>query len=113
MASTSGERPTAYAIELREKQSFDWPVAMACVARFDSGWRVCLGAVAPIPWLSKPAMDVLGNKDITPALAAAAGEAAVKNAEPMTENEYKVQLTKVATKRALLSAAGLEVPRWN
>lgn len=100
-------------IELREKQSFDWPVAMACVARFDSGWRVCLGAVAPIPWLSKPAMEVLANKNITPQLAAAAGEAAVKNAEPMTENEFKVQLTKVATKRALLMAAGLEVPKWN
>jgi xanthine dehydrogenase YagS FAD-binding subunit len=107
-------RPSQSAtIELREKQSFDWPVAMACVARFNSGWRVCLGAVAPIPWLSKPAMDVLGNNDVTPALAAAAGEAAVKDAEPMTENEYKVQLTKVATKRALLMAAGLEVPRWN
>jgi xanthine dehydrogenase YagS FAD-binding subunit len=100
-------------IEIREKQSFDWPVAMACVARLEIGWRVCLGAVAPIPWLSQSAMDELGNKDITPQLAAAAGEAAVKNAEPMSENEYKVQLTKTATKRALLLAAGLEVPRWN
>ncbi len=100
-------------VELREKQSFDWPVAMACVARLDGGWRVCLGAVAPIPWLSKPAMDVLGNKDITPELAAAAGEAAVKDAVPMTDNEYKVQLVKVATKRALMLAAGLEVPTWN
>jgi xanthine dehydrogenase YagS FAD-binding subunit len=107
-------RPSQSAtVELREKQSFDWPVAMACVARLPSGWRVCLGAVAPIPWLSQPAMDVLGNKDITPQLAAAAGEAAVKDAEPMTENEYKVQLTKVATKRALLMAAGLEVPKWS
>lgn len=100
-------------VELREKQSFDWPVAMACVARLEGGWRVCLGAVAPIPWLSQPAIDVLGNKDVTPELAAAAGEAAVKDAEPMTDNEYKVQLVKVATKRALLMAAGLEVPRWN
>jgi xanthine dehydrogenase YagS FAD-binding subunit len=100
-------------IELREKQSFDWPVAMACVARLDSGWRVCLGAVAPIPWLSEPAMKVLGKNDITPELAAAAGEAAVTNAEPMSDNKYKVQLVKVATKRALLLAAGLEVPKWN
>jgi xanthine dehydrogenase YagS FAD-binding subunit len=99
-------------IELREKQSFDWPVAMACVARLDGRWRVCLGAVAPIPWLSQPAMDLLGNKDITPELAAAACEAAVKDAEPMSDNEYKVQLVKVATKRALLTAAGLEVPKW-
>jgi xanthine dehydrogenase YagS FAD-binding subunit len=100
-------------IELREKQSFDWPVAMACVARLAGGWRVCLGAVAPIPWLSQPAMDILGDKDITPELAAAAGEAAIKDAEPMTDNEFKVQLVKVAVKRALLTAAELEVPTWN
>jgi len=100
-------------IELREKQSFDWPITMACVARMEGGWRVCLGAVAPIPWLSEPAMEVLGSKDITPELAAAAGEAAVEDADPMTDNEYKVQLVKVATKRALLTAAGLEVSTWN
>ncbi len=100
-------------VELREKQSFDWPVAMACVARLEGGWRVCLGAVAPIPWLSEPAMKLLANKDITPDLAVAAGEAAIKGAEPMTDNEFKVQLVKVAIRRALLTAAGLEVPSWN
>jgi xanthine dehydrogenase YagS FAD-binding subunit len=94
-------------IELREKQSFDWPLVMACVARLEGAWRVCLGAVAPIPWLSQPAMDVLGDKDITPELAAAAGEAAVKDAEPMTDNEFKVQLVKVAVRRALLAAGGV------
>ena len=70
-------------------------------------------AVAPIPWLSKPAMDVLGDKDLTPELAVAAGEAAVTEAEPMSDNGYKLQLVKVATKRALLAAAGFEVPSWN
>ena len=100
-------------IELREKQSFDWPLVLASVARLQGRWRVCLGAVAPIPWLSQPAMDVLGSKDITVELATAAGEAAARDAEPLEENEYKVQLVKVAVKRALLSAAGLEVPSWN
>jgi xanthine dehydrogenase YagS FAD-binding subunit len=108
------EAPTQSAtFELREKQSFDWPLVMACVARLGKTWRVCLGAVAPIPWLSEPAMDELGDRDVTPELAAAAGEAAAANADPMTENEYKVQLVKVATKRALLAAAGLETPSWN
>lgn len=106
--------PSASAtVELREKQSFDWPIAIACVARVAGAWRVCLGAVAPIPWLSKAAMEALGNREITPELAAAAGEAAAKDAHPMSENAYKVQLVKVATKRALLAAAGLETPSWN
>jgi xanthine dehydrogenase YagS FAD-binding subunit len=100
-------------IELREKQSFDWPLVMACVARLGKTWRVCLGAVAPIPWLSTPAMRVLGDREITPELAAEAGEAAAENAQSMGDNDYKIQLTKVAVKRALLAAAGLETPTWN
>jgi CO/xanthine dehydrogenase FAD-binding subunit len=57
-------------------------------------------------------MAVLGDRDVTPELAAEAGEAAASNADPMLENEYKVQLVKVAVKRALLAAAGLETPTW-
>jgi xanthine dehydrogenase YagS FAD-binding subunit len=97
-------------IELREKQSFDWPIAIASVARVNRAWRVCLGAVAPIPWLSKPAMDVLGERDVTREMAHAAGEAASQDAEPMSGNAYKVQLTKTAVRRALLAAASLEAP---
>jgi xanthine dehydrogenase YagS FAD-binding subunit len=97
------------AVELREKQSFDWPMAMATAARVDGKWRVCLGAVAPVPWLSRPAMDVVGSSEITPELAVKAGEAAAGEAMPMSQNAYKIQLIKVAVKRALLIAAGEEV----
>jgi len=97
-------------IELREKQSFDWPIMIASAARVDGAWSVCLGAAAPVPWLSKPAMDVLGKQDITETLAAQAGEAAASEAKPLADNGYKVQLVKVAVKRALLSASGMEVP---
>ncbi len=98
-------------IELREKQSFDWPLAMASVARVEGRrWNVCLGAVAPVPWVSEEAAEVLGSADITPELAARAGEAAAQAAQPMSDNGYKTQLIKVAVKRALLKAAGQEVP---
>ncbi len=95
-------------VELREKQSFDWPMAMASVAKVNGVWRVCLGAVAPVPWLSEPAMDVLKSGEVTRELAEAAGEAAAGEAMPMSQNAYKVQLIKVAVKRALLIAAGEE-----
>ncbi len=91
-------------IELREKQSFDWPLVLCSVAKIENKWRVCLGAVAPIPWLSDAAMEVLGDRPITPELAAAAGEAAVEDAESMGDNEYKITLAKVAIQRALLEA---------
>jgi xanthine dehydrogenase YagS FAD-binding subunit len=95
-------------VELREKQSFDWPLAMASVARVDGAWQVCLGAVAPVPWLSEPAMAVLGSNGLTPELAARAATAAVQGAQPMRDNAYKIQLVMTAVKRALLAAAGME-----
>jgi xanthine dehydrogenase YagS FAD-binding subunit len=92
-------------VELREKQSFDWPMVISSVARLDGQWRVCLGAVAPIPWLSKSAMQTLGSRDMSQELAVAAGDAAAEGAEPMSDNEYKVSQVRVATKRALLAAS--------
>jgi CO/xanthine dehydrogenase FAD-binding subunit len=38
-----------------------------------------------------------------------AGAAAVQGAKPLSQNEYKVQLAKVAVKRALLAASGKQV----
>ncbi len=96
-------------VEVREKQSFDWPLCTASVARLGGGWRICLGAVAPIPWLSEPAMRVVADRDITAELAAEAGEAAAQGATPLSDNGYKVDLIKVVTRRALMAAAGLGV----
>mgnify|MGYP000176822385 CR=1 FL=1 len=38
----------------------------------------------------------------------ALGDAALLQATPLSENEYKVQLARVAVKRAILRAAGFE-----
>lgn len=70
--------------------------------------RIVLGQVAPTPWISREAIDAIVGRPITYETAEAAGEAAVSVAAPLSHNEYKVQLAKVAVKRALLSAAGLE-----
>jgi xanthine dehydrogenase YagS FAD-binding subunit len=45
------------------------------------------------------------GKTITTTTAEAAGKAAVEDAQPLSQNAYKVQLAKVAVKRALLEAA--------
>jgi len=70
--------------------------------------RVVIGAVAPIPWRSKPAEDALAGKPLNEQTAAAAAEAAVSEAKPMSGNVYKVQITKTAVKRAVMQAAGLK-----
>jgi xanthine dehydrogenase YagS FAD-binding subunit len=95
--------------EVREKEALDWPLATASVALKMEGSkisaaRVALGQVAPIPWRSREAEQALEGKSLSEATAAAAGDAAVRNAKPLSQNGYKVQLTRAAVKRALLQA---------
>lgn len=70
--------------------------------------RIVLGQVAPTPWISREAIDAILGRPINHETAEAAGEAAAGAATPLAHNEYKVQLAKVAVKRSLLLAAGLE-----
>lgn len=96
--------------EVREKSALDWPLTLASVAVKMNGSRVqsakiVLGQVAPIPWVCEQAVKSLEGKSITPETAAAAGEAAVAGAKPLSQNGYKVQLARVCVKRALLDAA--------
>lgn len=96
--------------EVRQKQAFDWPLSLASVALWMDGntvreANIILGAVAPVPWVSREAAQALVGKSITEQTANAAGEAAVSIAKPLSRNGYKVQLTRVAVKRAILQAA--------
>jgi len=98
--------------EVRYKASHDWPLAFTTVVLTMNGTRinsarVVLGAVAPVPWRSKPAEAALAGKTLDEAAADAAGQAAVTEAKPMNGNEYKVQIAKTAVKRAVMRAAGL------
>jgi len=93
--------------EVRHKDALDWPLATASVALKMAGGkvtsaRVVLGHVAPIPWPAQAADKLLAGKAIDEAVAEAAGAAAVEGAKPLSQNEYKIQLAKVAVKRALL-----------
>ncbi len=108
-----GQKNATY--EVRFKQSHDWPLAMAtAVLDLSAGKvrsaRIVMGAVAPIPWRAEAAEAALIGKAIDEATAAAAADAAVKDAQPMTENGYKVQIARTAVKRAILKASGAQVP---
>ena len=97
--------------EIREKQALDWPLATASVALKMNGGkitsaRIVMGHVAPIPWAASAAEHSLTGKSIDEASAEKAAAEAVQGAQPLSQNGYKVQLAKVAVKRALLEAAG-------
>ena len=61
--------------------------------------------MAPIPWLSEEASQVLVGKAVTEATADAAGAAAIKNAKSLGRNKQKIKMAHVAVKRAILRAA--------
>ncbi len=107
--SAAGIKNATY--EIREREAMDWPLAAASVALKMSGTKisqakVVLGHVAPIPWEAEKAEEYLKGKSIDAATAEEAGKLAVEDAQPLSQNGYKVQLAKVAVKRALLAAAG-------
>jgi xanthine dehydrogenase YagS FAD-binding subunit len=109
LPAASGIKNASY--EVRQREAIDWPLATASVALKMSGGtvssaKIVLGHVAPTPWEATKAEEWLKGKTITEATAEDAGKAAVEDAKPLSQNEYKVQLAKVAVKRALLAAAG-------
>jgi xanthine dehydrogenase YagS FAD-binding subunit len=109
LPSLAGVNAATY--EVRQKDAMDWPLALASVALSLNGnkvrsARVVMGYVAPVPWRSKEAEDALVGKTITEEIAKAAGDAAVSGAKSLGRNAYKIQLARVAVKRAVLAAAG-------
>jgi len=66
---------------------------------------VVLGQVAPVPWPSPQAAEALNGKAVNEDVAWAAGQEALIEAKPLSRNAYKVQLARVAVKRAILRAA--------
>jgi xanthine dehydrogenase YagS FAD-binding subunit len=97
-------------VELRHKQSFDWPLAACAVAHDGEKWSLVLGAVAPIPWIPKDAVEYVNKqKNIVNDTATRAGQFALNGAEPMTKNEWRLALVSAAVRRALLKANGIEV----
>jgi xanthine dehydrogenase YagS FAD-binding subunit len=105
---TAGSRNATY--EVRHRESLDWPLAAAAVSlrmsgRNVSSARVVLGHVAPVPWPAPEAEKVLAGKAVSEQAADEAGAAAVTAAKALSQNGYKIQLARVAVKRAILRAA--------
>jgi xanthine dehydrogenase YagS FAD-binding subunit len=97
--------------EVRQKLSSDWPLVQAAVGvpvkdGKVKGARIVLGQVAPTPHLAEAAGKALEGKALSEETINAAAELAAEGAKPLAQNGYKVRLTVVAVKRALLSAAG-------
>jgi 4-hydroxybenzoyl-CoA reductase subunit beta len=98
--------------KLRVRGSIDYPLAGVAVVMKRSnghleGVRIGLTAVNPAPLLVKGVTELLEGKSLTDELAEAAGDLAAKTAKPLTTSsltpEYRREMIRVFTKRALLS----------
>lgn len=65
--------------------------------------RIVLGAVAPIPYRAVGAEDILKGNAIGEPLAETAAAASVKDAIPLSNNKYKIQIARALVKRAILA----------
>ena len=110
-----GDQRSAYRA-VREKRSHDWPLVEAAVrVRIDADGtlrdvRVALGHVAPIPWLSTAAAEVLEGQKPSPELFIQAAEAAVADAKPLDGNAYKIPMTKGVLREVLHRVSDLPLP---
>ncbi len=100
----------SFYLKAREKGAPDF--ALASVAGvFEMEGNTCqaasivLGGVAPAPWRSTEAEAALTGKMITESVSMQAGEDAVKDAQPLNDNAYKVTLTRNLISRAAMMAA--------
>ena len=107
----TGKLSAAY--EVRHGVGPDQPLAAAAVSlevRLGTvqDAKIVLGQVAPTPWIAADAARSLRGHQLDEQTADRAGVEAVAGAMALSHNQYKIELTQVAVKRAILRAAGLD-----
>ena len=96
--------------KVRARQSWDFALAgVALALQLKEGRmekvRVVLSGAAPIPWRSREAEGILTGKTLDAENASRAAEAAVKNAEPLEQNGYKIPLFRGVIEEELVAIA--------
>jgi xanthine dehydrogenase YagS FAD-binding subunit len=83
--------------KVRARASWDFALAgVALALRFNNDVvtkaRVVLSAAAPVPWRSKEVENAIIGQRLDADIMAKAGEAAVRDAQPLEQNDYKIPL---------------------
>jgi xanthine dehydrogenase YagS FAD-binding subunit len=93
-----------------ERDSYDWPICDVAVVLQMNGSKVgaakiVMGWVAPTPRRALESEQLLRGQELNESTAAAAAQAAVRDATPLTKNAYKVKVLETVVRRTLLAAA--------
>src|SRR6266480_271072 len=97
-------------LKLRDRTSYEFALASSAVVITVAGGRVtrarvALGGVGTKPWRSPEAEAALVGQDANVTNFRKAGEAAMLNAKPQSENAFKIKLAKRCLTHALQMAA--------
>ena len=92
--------------KFRLREAIDFAIASVAYAyQIEDGIvrdaKVVLGGVAPVPRKAEETEAFLIGKKLTEEVAEQAAELAVKDADPMEYNEYKIQEVKALVRRSL------------
>ena len=102
-------------LKFKERESLDFALSSVAAAvqlqpnKTVKDARIVLGGVAPIPWRVPHAEKFLIGKTLTRDVLAQAAKVAMRDAQPLEKNAYKVPLTETLVRRALAKAAGVVV----
>jgi xanthine dehydrogenase YagS FAD-binding subunit len=96
----------SYYLKRRDRASYEFALASAAVVAQMQGQRmqrirVALGGIGTKPWRSLEAEQVLEGRDATAQHFRAAAEAALRDAKPLHDNAFKVELAKRTLVRTL------------
>lgn len=94
--------------KVRERRAWDFALAsLALAVRMDgdrvADSRAVLGGVAPRPWRAEGVETAIAGKTLSESTAYKAAAAAVKGAEPLAKNGYKVPLVEGIVYESLLA----------
>lgn len=100
-------------LKLRDRASYEFALASAAVVMNVEGGkvtraRIALGGVGTKPWRSPEAEAAITGQDANAANFRKAGEAAMKDAKPQSENGFKIELAPRCVAHALTMAAGAQ-----
>jgi xanthine dehydrogenase YagS FAD-binding subunit len=93
--------------KVRARRSWDFALAGVALALKFQGdvveqARIVLSGAAPIPWRSREVEEVITGKRLDGETVARAAEAAVKDAQPLKNNGYKISLFRGMIEEELL-----------
>lgn len=97
-------------LKLRDRAQYEFALASAAVVLTLEGKhvrraRIALGGVATKPWRSREAEAALEGKPADERHFRAAADAALREAKPLRDNAFKIELAKLALVRALTVTA--------